>query len=101
MARRSPTISLEYHMSRLATGMDITDRDIEKMAERVFNPERAVQIRNRGRSRRIDEEVIPYFEREENRTKLFVGSRVGMDRDAFVALLDQYYELRGWEAETG
>ena len=93
--------SFEYHMFRLATGMDIGEDEFERMAERVFNLERALQIRNWGRSRRVDEEVIPYFERVDNWVNPYVGTNKALDREKFAVLLDEYYKLRGWDPETG
>jgi len=93
--------SFEYHMYRLATGMDITEAEFEGLAERVFNLERALQIRNWHRSRQVDETVIPYFERVENWVNPFVGESKGLDRCKFAQLLDEYYRLRGWDTATG
>jgi len=93
--------SVEYHMFRLATGMEISEGEFERMAERVFNLERALQVRNWHRSRCVDEEVVPYFEQIENWVNPFVAERKGLDRQEFAALLDEYYRLRGWDPETG
>ena len=96
-----PGPSFEYHMFRLATGMDIGEDEFEEMAERVFNLERALQVRNWDRSRAVDEQVIPYFEQVENWVNPFVGEEQSLDREKFVKLLDEYYTLRGWDRETG
>ena len=93
--------SFEYHMVRLATGMDIGEDEFEVLAERVFNLERALQLRNWGRCRSVDEGVIPYFERMENWVNPYEGTRRAVDRVKFAALLDEYFELRGWDVETG
>ena len=93
--------SFEYNMFKLATGMDLAETDFERMAERVFNLERALQVRNWGRSRDVDEQVIPYFEQIENWANPFVGEKVGLDRDQFSRLLDEYYTLRGWDLKSG
>ena len=93
--------SYEYHMFRLATGMQISETEFQQMAERVFNLERALQVRNWQRSRCVDEEVIPYFERIENWVNPLIGEKEKMDRREFSALLDEYYQLRGWDIETG
>ena len=53
--------AFESEMFRLATGMDVDEAGFEQMAERVFNLERALQVRNWGRSREVDEQVIPRF----------------------------------------
>ena len=100
-ANGMPGPSFEYHMFRLATGMDLTEEDFEQMAERVFNLERALQVRNWGRSRAVDEQVVPHFEEIENWVNPFVGKGVGLDREKFAALLDEYYALRGWDVQTG
>ncbi|MFH1927056.1 MAG: aldehyde ferredoxin oxidoreductase N-terminal domain-containing protein [Chloroflexota bacterium] len=93
--------SFEYHMFTLATGLEISEDAFERMAERVFNLERALQVRNWDRSRRVDEEVIPYFEKVENWVNPLVGTSQKLDREKFNALLDEYYRLRGWNPETG
>jgi aldehyde:ferredoxin oxidoreductase len=93
--------SFEYHMFRLATGVEISEAEFEQMAERVFNLERALQIRNWDRSRVVDEQVIPQFDKVENWVNPFVGQSVKLDRAKFSTLLDEYYALRGWDTETG
>ncbi len=97
----TPGPSFEYHMFRLATGMDISESEFECMAERVFNLERGLQVRNWGRSRAVDEGVIPYFEQVDNWISPFIGQGVGLDRAKFAQLMDEYYTLRGWDPQTG
>ncbi|MEM2986927.1 MAG: aldehyde ferredoxin oxidoreductase C-terminal domain-containing protein, partial [Nitrososphaerota archaeon] len=56
--------------------------------------------RNHNRSRKDDEAIIPYFEYEE----FFIGplgKREKLNREKFKKLLNEYYELRGWDIETG
>ena len=96
-----PGPSFEYNMFRRATGMEISEADFEGMAERVFNLERAVQVRNWGRSRTVDEQVIPHFSSIENWVNPVLGQGVGLDLEQFGRLLDEYYTLRGWDAATG
>jgi aldehyde:ferredoxin oxidoreductase len=93
--------SFEYHLFTLATGMEIGEDEFEQMAERVFNLERALQVRNWDRSRDVDEQVIPHFERIENWVNPFLNEGMGLDRQRFSELLDEYYALRGWDPETG
>jgi len=93
--------SFEYHMFRLATGMDLSEEEFERMAERVFNLERTLQVRNWQRSRQVDEKVVPYFERVENWANPHLGESKGLDRQKFATLLDEYYALRGWNPTTG
>jgi aldehyde:ferredoxin oxidoreductase len=97
----TPGPSFEYHMFRLATGMEISEAEFEGMAERVFNLERALQVRNWRRSRAVDEQVIPYFSSIENWVNPVIGHGVGLDREMFGRLLDEYYALRGWDVATG
>ncbi|NLF00928.1 MAG: hypothetical protein GX601_08110 [Anaerolineales bacterium] len=100
-ANGMPGPSFEYHMFRLATGMDLDEAEFEQMAERVFNLERALQIRNWNRSREVDEQVIPHFETVENWVNPTIGEGVKLDRAQFVSLMDQYYTLRGWDTKSG
>ena len=93
--------SFEYHMFRLATGMDLSEAEFEQMAERVFNLERALQVRNWDRTRATDEQVIPYFEQVEDWVNPFVGEALGLDVEKFGKLMDDYYTLRGWDPVTG
>jgi aldehyde:ferredoxin oxidoreductase len=96
-----PGPSFEYHMFRLATGMELAEDEFERMAERVFNLERSVQVRNWGRSRQVDELVIPHFESIENWVNPQIGHGVALDREKFAGLLDEYYTLRGWDQTSG
>jgi aldehyde:ferredoxin oxidoreductase len=93
--------SFEYHMFRLATGVDVSEDDFNQMAERALNVERALQVRNWDRSRSVDETVIPYFERVESWANPFIGRGLGLDREKFAAVLDEYYTLCGWDTVTG
>jgi aldehyde:ferredoxin oxidoreductase len=96
-----PGPSFEYNMFRLATGMDISEAEFEGMAERIFNLERALQVRNWDRSRRVDEQVIPHFARIENWVNPVLGEKMALDRGQFARLMDEYYTLRGWDVQTG
>ena len=91
----------EYHLFVSATGMELSKKEFYRACERIFNLERAVQIRNYGRSRQDDETVIPYFEREENWQNPFLERRERLDREKFRKLMDKYYELRGWDIASG
>jgi aldehyde:ferredoxin oxidoreductase len=96
-----PGPSFEYQMFRRATGMEISETQFEGIAERIFNLERAIQVRNWGRSRQVDEQVIPHFESIENWVNPCLGQGMGLDREKFGKLLDEYYTLRGWNTATG
>ncbi|MEM2083818.1 MAG: aldehyde ferredoxin oxidoreductase N-terminal domain-containing protein [Nitrososphaerota archaeon] len=91
---------IEYYFFKTVTGLDMSKEELDKITERIFNLERAIQIRNHNRSRKDDEAIIPYFEYEE----FFIGplgKREKLNREKFKKLLNEYYELRGWDIETG
>ena len=93
--------SFEYHLFTAATGSQMSEAEFETAAERVFNLERALQVRNDGRSRLVDETIIPYFEEIEWWANPVTGVKQGLDAEKFRALATEYYLLRGWDPETG
>jgi aldehyde:ferredoxin oxidoreductase len=54
-------------------------------------------VRNHGRNRALDEAVIPHYQWPEKTD----GTHLSADAGEFRALLDRYYDLRGWDRETG
>jgi aldehyde:ferredoxin oxidoreductase len=93
--------SLEYHLFVAGTGVDWTEEEYERAAERVYTLERALQIRHWGRDRTMDESVLPAFEYPENWVNPLLGERYALDREQFAPVLDDYYRHRGWDVETG
>jgi len=91
---------IEYHLYTAATGVDQTRDEFELACERIFNLERAVQVRNFDRDRSLDETVIPYFEYLEWWENPFIGEKKKLERDKFFPMLERYYRLRGWD-ESG
>jgi aldehyde:ferredoxin oxidoreductase len=92
--------SFEYNLYSAATGIEISEEEFRLCAERVFNLERAIQIRNDGRTRNEDLKIIPYLETKEN----IVGPSeklVSLNKEKFLILVDEYYALRGWDQTTG
>ena len=69
--------------------------------ERVINLERQLLIRNFDRCRIEDESVIPYFKLEEHNINPLIGKPMALDRQKFLQLMDEYYELRCWDRNTG
>ncbi|MBI9043527.1 MAG: hypothetical protein JEZ06_03525 [Anaerolineaceae bacterium] len=94
-------IEFEYHLFRTATGLDISVEEFILSCERIFNLERAIQIRNFGRSRKDDEMIIPYFEYMEWWQNPYLDEKKALDADAFRDLLERYYDLRGWDVKNG
>jgi len=93
--------SFEYHLFVDTTGLEMSEGDFNKAAERIYNLERLIQIRNYKRDRRKDEEIISAFEKEENWENQVLGEKYSLNVKEFKKLLNRYYELRGWDPKTG
>ena len=76
-----------------ATGVDRTRDEMWVAAERCWNLERAINCRE-GR-RRADDWLLPgYFDQVDEFDHT-------IDRSEFKGAMDRYYQLRGWDPETG
>jgi len=77
------------------TGIEVSEEELQKAGERIFNLLRAIDIRNYGRDRREDERTVDYF--------MYPGKDDGvmLDKEKFLKILDKYYELRGWSRANG
>ena len=85
-------------MSKLfsaCTGYDVNEAELDRAGERIWNQLRAIDVRNFGRNRNIDESTIDGF--------MYPGKDDGvmLDRTKFLMLLDKYYELSGWDPSNG
>lgn len=88
----------EALLYRTCTGIEMSIQQMESpVAERIVNLERCVDVRNHGRYREADEAVIPHFQWPEKTD----GTHFGEDANDFRGLLDRYYDVRGWERQTG
>ena len=88
------------YLSRLfsaCTGWDTTPQDIMTGGERIFNLYKSHHVRN-GQTRKDDTWPDRFFEEPlpEGIDKGAVLSRETID-----TVLDEYYELRGWDIKTG
>jgi len=111
--------TLESQLLSAVVGRDIDQRQLNRFAERCFNLYRAILLRE-GRRGRADDTLPEFFfvERDEMIADVFgmhnpnlylpgagddVISRKGkaVDRDRFEKLKDEYYQLRGWDVQTG
>ncbi|MFW5980988.1 MAG: aldehyde ferredoxin oxidoreductase N-terminal domain-containing protein [bacterium] len=92
--------SFEAHLFSMVTGIDINEEELRRKAEAIYNLERALQVRNYERKRTDDEAIIPYYEKSEN-VPDSSGEHHRLDREKFKKLLEEYYELRGWDKKTG
>ena len=94
-------LDFEYYLLTSCTGLSISKPELEVFGERVINLERQLLIRNFDRCRIEDESVIPYFKLEEHNINPLIGKPMALDRQKFLQLMDEYYELRCWDRNTG
>lgn len=88
------------HLSKLlsaCTGWDLTPADLLRIGERIFNLQRTYLVRE-GLTRKDD-----LFPERFYTEPLPEGPSQGniLSKEGFEHLLDEYYELRGWNQETG
>lgn len=81
-----------------ATGVEMTAKDLEDIAQRQINLEKAINARFTSFDRKDDLPTIR--DREE---PLHGGKMDGwmLDMDKYNGMLDRYYELHGWDKQTG
>jgi aldehyde:ferredoxin oxidoreductase len=79
----------------LCTGYDFSEEELDRAGERIWNQLRAIDVRNFGRNRDVDESTLNGF--------MHPGKDDGveLDRERFLKLLDKYYELSGWDLTSG
>jgi aldehyde:ferredoxin oxidoreductase len=111
--------TLESRLLSAVTGKHIDEKSLEKYGERIFNLNRVIMLRE-GRKGRADDSLpeTQYIERVEMIADVFgmhnpelllpgagdeILSRRGkaVDREKFERMLDEYYDLRGWDRATG
>jgi len=85
--------SVEAKLFSAVTGIQKSEEDLNKFGEMIINLERAIMIRE-GRTRRDDESIKPYFQKPDS-------DGIPFDTVKFAKLLDEFYELRGWDKTTG
>ena len=91
----------EYYLFRLGTGTEWGNEEFEQAAARVYCLERALQGRHWGRDRAMDETVLPYFDQPETFANPLLKERHSLDRQQFKTVLDEFYNLHGWDPQTG
>jgi len=108
--------TLEWQIFSAVTGRDVDEVELNRLGERNFNMQRAVLLRQGWDGRNDDQIMDYYFTQPLKKGELFcdpecivpgkngeitsVEGRV-IDRQDFEKLKDEYYELRGWDVETG
>ena len=82
----------------LATGWDLTTEEVEEIGERVYNLERIINIERGTAGRETD--TLPHRVLHE---PIPDGPAEGMycPPEELQAMLDEYYEFRGWDQEDG
>jgi aldehyde:ferredoxin oxidoreductase len=90
-------VNIAAHFFNLATGKDWDVNYLLKVSERVRNLERMFDVRQ-GLTRKDDSLPKKFFE-----VPLSKGPYEGavLDREKFEQMKDEYYEIRGWDKETG
>ncbi len=112
--------TLESQLFTAVTGRETDETELYRTAERIFTLNRAILLRE-GRKGRQDD-YLPEFqfieEKELSSAGIFgaynpelllpaegdeVISRKGkaVDREKFEQMLEEYYQLRGWDPQTG
>ncbi|MFP3897067.1 MAG: aldehyde ferredoxin oxidoreductase N-terminal domain-containing protein [Anaerolineales bacterium] len=78
-----------------STGYRVSEEELDRAGERIWNQLRAIDVRDHGRDRDIDESTLDGF--------MYPGKDDGvmLDRQKFITLLDTYYALRGWNVHNG
>jgi aldehyde:ferredoxin oxidoreductase len=81
-----------------ATGIEMDEDGLMRMGERIHNIEKAFNILHAGFSRRDDDPPQRLMD-EPVESGPMKGER--LDREKWDQMLDEYYELHGWDKETG
>lgn len=91
----SADTSLLAKLFSTCTGIAVSEEELQRSGERIFNLLRAIDIRNYGRNREEDEKTIEVL--------MYPGEHDGvvLDKAKFLKLMDKYYELRGWNKANG
>ncbi len=110
--RGDPT--LESQIVSTITGREFTEKGLYRVGERVMNLQRGIFIREGRRGRQDDTlsdacYTVPLDAERQNPDCLFPGkdgeiiSKKGVtfDKQKFEQILGEYYDLRGWDRETG
>src|SRR4030042_632725 len=96
----SPNLMNFEHISKFLhynTGLELSPREVWEVAERAYNMQRVFNARE-GFSRKDDTLVDRYFDEPTTRGLEIVRGR-SLEREKFKAMLDEYYELHGWDEE--
>jgi aldehyde:ferredoxin oxidoreductase len=100
----------ESKLLSAVTGIEYEEKELDHVGERIFNLQRAIMVRE-GRTRNQDTLHPSYFEaterkrkEEEDKTSVAIISSdhsQPIARQTFEEAKAAYYEIRGWDIETG
>ncbi len=108
--------TLESRIYSAITGKETDEQELNRTGERIVNLQRAILLRQGWRGRQDDQLLDYYHTTPLEKSEIFwnddglvpgkdgeVTSKVGtvVDRDDFEKLKDEYYELRGWDVDSG
>lgn len=96
----SPNMLSFDHFSKLLyynTGLRMTPQKIWNIADRAYTLERLFNLRE-GLKRDDDWLVDRYFD-EKTPSGLDIARNKSLDRKKFKAMIDEYYELHGWDKD--
>jgi hypothetical protein len=92
----------EYYLYSLATGEEIGPDGLQEAAERALTLERAQQIRDAGRTRDMDDQVLRFFcETSEEHENPLLGERRRALEEPLRQLATLFYTARGWDPVSG
>jgi len=94
----SPSLINFEHISKFLhynAGLELSPREVWDVAERCYNIERIFNLRE-GFDRKDDMLSDRYFDEPTRRGLAIVRGRT-LDRAKFNGMLDEYYELHGWD----
>jgi aldehyde:ferredoxin oxidoreductase len=108
--------TLESQVFSAITGKEVDEDGLNRIGERIFNLQRAILLRQGWGGRKDDRILDYYFQKPLQEGELFInpdclapgkgGEIISLkgavvDRDKFEDLKNEYYELRGWDVESG
>jgi aldehyde:ferredoxin oxidoreductase len=111
--------ALESKLLSAVTGRKISEADLDQIGARVFELNRAIMIRDGHKGRQEDTlseacfvsmqeppaDIFDMYNPERflpgKGDELISHKKEAVDREKFDKLMDEYYELRGWDIETG
>jgi aldehyde:ferredoxin oxidoreductase len=87
-------LNIDLRLLSAVTGQSFEREQLSEAAERGFTLER-IMLARAGRTRKLEEQLAPHFQLP-CRT-----DGTSIDRSGFSAIMDEYYEARGWDLKLG